>query len=130
VNSVVLDASAILAVLNGETGYQKVVPHLQGGLLSAVNLAEVLKKCVEKGADVAGAMRRVRNLDVAVVSFDESQATESARIWPLVRSRGLSAADRACLALAIERRATVLTSDERMSKTSVPVKVTLIRGRH
>ena len=129
-NSVVLDASAILAVLHREPGHEQVRPHLKGGLLSAVNLAEVLKKTIEKGGDVRVAQCWVQNVHLLVVPFDEQQAVESAKLWPLVQGQGISAADRACLTLGLLRSATVLTSDERMSRTSVPVQVTLIRGAH
>lgn len=129
-NSVVLDASAILAVLHREPGHEQVVPHLKGGLISAVNLAEVLKKTIEKGADVRVAQCWVQNVRLEVVPFDERQAAESAKLWPLVQGQGLSAADRACLTLGLLHSAQVLTSDERMGRTSVPVQVTLIRGSH
>jgi ribonuclease VapC len=90
VSSVVLDASAVLAVLHRETGHQKVVPHLEDGLMSAVNYAEVLKKSVERGTDLVTARRLVLNFAIIVVPFDDLQAAETARLWPLVRSLGLS----------------------------------------
>lgn len=129
-SSVVLDASAILAVLHREAGHPIVVPYLKGGLLSAVNLAEVLKKTIEKGGDVRIAQCWVQNVRLRVIPFDAEQAAESAKLWPLVQAQGLSAADRACLTLGLLHSATVLTSDERMSRTAAPVQVTLIRDRH
>ena len=43
----VLDASAVLALLFGETGADDVRPRVRGGLISTVNMAEVLAKLVD-----------------------------------------------------------------------------------
>ena len=49
---VVLDASALLAVLLDEDGADTVIPHLRDAEVSIVNVAEVLAKSAEQGADV------------------------------------------------------------------------------
>jgi PIN domain nuclease of toxin-antitoxin system len=90
VNSVVLDASAILAVVHGEKGYEKVVPHLESGLTSAVNYAEVRKKAVERGTDLLTTRQLLQNFAIVILPFDNRQAVETARLWPHVRSLGLS----------------------------------------
>ena len=46
----VLDASAILAVLNGEPGGDLVVPLLGNASISTVNYAEVASKLINSGA--------------------------------------------------------------------------------
>jgi predicted nucleic acid-binding protein len=48
----VLDASALLALLFGEVGFE-VVP-LEGSAVSAVNWSEVVQVAVRRGADVVG----------------------------------------------------------------------------
>lgn len=126
-SSVVLDASAILAVVHRENGFEKVVPHLDGGLISAVNYAEVLKKAVERGTELLTARQLLQNFALVVVPFDNLQAVETARLWPHVRSLGLSFADRACLALGILHSLPVLTADTRIREVELPVKVKLIR---
>jgi hypothetical protein len=47
VNDVVLDASALLAVLRAEPGAERVVPRLEGARIGAVNLSEVVTKLIE-----------------------------------------------------------------------------------
>jgi len=127
VSSVVLDASAILAVVHRENGYRKVVSHLEGGLVSAVNYAEVLKKAVENGMDLLAARLFLQSLAVVVVPFDQIQAAETARLWPLTRSHGLSFADRACLALGILQEAAVITGDSGMREIELPLKIIMFR---
>lgn len=47
----ILDASAVLAVLNGEPGEKKVIPILAESAISAVNLTEVAAKLRDMGTD-------------------------------------------------------------------------------
>jgi PIN domain nuclease of toxin-antitoxin system len=44
VNKFVLDASAILALLNRETGSEKVADKINDSIVNAVNLSEVVSK--------------------------------------------------------------------------------------
>jgi len=127
VSSVVLDASAILAVVHRETGYRKVVSHLEGGLVSTVNYAEVLKKAVENGMELLTARLLLQNLAFVVVPFDHLHAVETARLWSLTRGKGLSFADRACLALGILRGAPVITGDNEMREVGLPLKIVMFR---
>jgi len=127
VTSVVLDASAILAVMHREAGYRKVVAHLEGSLVSAVNYAEVLKKAVENGTELLTARLLLQNLAFDIVPFDHLHAAESARLWPLTKAKGLSFADRACLALGGLKNATVVTGDSVWSELELPLKIMLFR---
>lgn len=129
-SSVVLDASALLAVIHREAGADRVVPRLEGSVMSAVNYAEVLKKLVERGASIDGARQQVEYLSVPVRPFDREQAVRTAAMWPLAREYGLSLGDRACLALGMVLRVPILTADTQMGRLKLPVEVTVIRGRN
>jgi len=130
VTSVVLDASAVLAVLNAESGADIVRASLTGAIMSAVNYSEVLKKTIERGGTGEAAASFVRGLSVAVIPFDEVLAAVSADLYPQTKQHGLSLADRACLALGIQRNCKVLTSERRMALPALPIKVKLIRNAH
>jgi len=98
----VLDASAVLAVLNGETGEDKVVALLAESAISSVNLTEVGAKLLEAGMDEASAQIAVSVLGIGeIIDFDEKLAWKAARLRPLTKQFGLSLGDRACLALVI-----------------------------
>ena len=99
--------------------------HLQGAVLSAVNYSEVLKKAVERGGTLEGAV--VEGLQLDIIPFGEQQAADAAGLFPKTRDKGLSFADRACLALAIELKADLYTADRRIAETDVPISVILIR---
>jgi ribonuclease VapC len=124
---VVLDASAVLAVLQGENGQDVVLPHLQGGIISAVNYSEILKKSAEHGSELERTRHFLATFSLIVTPFDEQQAVAAARLWPMSRQLGLSFADRACLALGESLSAEVLTADTRMGMAELPVIVKVIR---
>ena len=107
----VLDASALLCLLNGEPGAERVAEALPRSAVSAVNLSEVASKL----ADMGGAQDRIeialRALHLRVVPFDEAQAMGAGALRPRTKRLGLSFGDRACLALARQLSATALTAD-------------------
>ena len=98
---VVLDASAVLALLLGEPGADVVARRLPAAYLSAVNYAEVLARTARLCGSLEEAKRRVDRHDWRVVPFDADQAAAAAALAPAGRPYSLSLADRACLALAL-----------------------------
>ncbi len=119
----VINASAALAHLLNETGGDRVAPHLKDGLISAVNLSEVVTRLIRAGADPM----RADNLGCTLVDHVADLAHRSGRLWPWTAPLGLSLADRACLALARRERLPVLTGDRAWSALDLGVDVVLIR---
>jgi PIN domain nuclease of toxin-antitoxin system len=109
--SVVLDASAVLAVLNAETGAEIVIAALDDAVISAVNFAEVVSKLVERGAGLADIREAFTGIDARVVDFDLALAERAGTLRAETRHLGLSLGDRACLALAEREGAPALTCD-------------------
>jgi ribonuclease VapC len=108
---VVLDASAVLALMDAEPGEEAVAAVLPGALLSAVNLAEVVSKLAERGMPAAQAHADALALGIEVVAFDGDHALDAGALRPLTRAAGLSLGDRCCLALARSRNLPVLTTE-------------------
>ena len=124
---VVLDASAVLAVLNGEPGAEVVWDCLPGAHLSAVNAAEVAAKLVDGGLDAEGAGQSLERLGARVVPFEAADVVPVAHIRLATRAAGLSLGDRACLALARRLGWPALTADRQWRDIQVDVEVRLIR---
>lgn len=123
----VLDASAVLAVLNGERGEKKVIPILGESVISSVNLTEVAAKLLEAGMGEADARLAVSVLGIGeIADFTEDLAWDAARLRPLTRQYGLSLGDRVCLALAIRLNVPAVTADKEWSKLKL-CKVIVIR---
>lgn len=128
--SVVLDASAFIALLRREPGMDVVAKNLAQAVMSAVNYGEVLKKTIEAGGVLEPVAAYVRRSGMPVIAFDGEQAAGAATLYPMTRPHGLSFADRACLNLGLKLGAAVLTTEKRMCETPVPVEVRMIRGNH
>jgi PIN domain nuclease of toxin-antitoxin system len=126
----VLDASAILALLFGEDGADEVQEALPGSVCSSVNWSEVLQKGVSRGIDTAGLLEDFGTLGMTVVDFTGDRAARAAAIYPAGRRIGLSLGDRACLALAAELGAPVLTADTQWTMLAGGPTVRLIRPSH
>lgn len=128
--SVVLDASALMAFLHSEPGGDMVWQALSDALISAVNYSEVLKKAIERGKEAKKVASAIRRLSLVIVPFDEQLAMTSAELYPQAKQHGMSFADRACLALGVQRGVTVLTAERKMKLVALPIKVKLIRNAH
>jgi ribonuclease VapC len=123
----VLDASALLAWLLEEPGWEVVDPLLSTAVLSTVNLAEVWQKLDQHRVVADRALRRVRLLGVRTEPFSDSDAVLAARLWPGGRRVGLSLGDRCCLAVAARLGRTALTADRSWAGLAVSVDVRVIR---
>jgi ribonuclease VapC len=123
----VLDASALLAVLNREPGAERVAPLLDGAVMSCVNWSEVLQKSAMHGVETGELGADIEGLGVTFVPFMADDAEETARLWPLTRSAGLSLGDRACLALAARESLPAVTTDRNWATLALDVRVVVIR---
>ena len=127
-NKVVLDASAILAFIQGESGSEKLTPELlSDSICSAVNLAEVHGKLVSRGWSVDEAWEDAFSPTQEVVPFDLSQARIAGDLVTHTCTLGLSLGDRACLALALTLKAPVYTTEQAWRKLKLEVPVHVIR---
>lgn len=125
-NKVVLDASAILALLNDEPGAEKITPELLSrATTSAVNLAEVQTILVREGGDPDESWALVIDPISDVEPFTAEHARIAGTLIQKTKPLGLSLGDRACLALAIALDAPVYTTDQlwRKLKLGVPIHV-------
>lgn len=127
-NSAVLDASAILAVLNQEPGADQLTSDiLNVAVGSTVNLAEVQGKLVKDGMAPESAWRATLYSVTEAVAFTPEQADLAGSLIAETRPLGLSLGDRACLALAIERRSPVYTTDRLWKKLKLAIPIHVIR---
>lgn len=110
-NSCVFDASAIVAILEREPGWEIAMRRLPGGIVSTVNVSEAIHVLEGRGADHRMAVDSIRRLRLEFVPFDEEQAFQTAAFHAMTRKQGVSLGDRACLALAMIRKCPVLTGD-------------------
>jgi PIN domain nuclease of toxin-antitoxin system len=123
----VLDASAILAVLQREPRAEVVVPLLDGAAISAVNWSETIQKAISRDVSIDGLRADIEALGVSIVPFTAVEAEQAAALWLETMHAGLSLGDRACLALARREGVPALTADRSWSSVAVGVDVRVIR---
>jgi PIN domain nuclease of toxin-antitoxin system len=127
-NKIVLDASALLCLLNDEPGADRVAEVLTRSLIGAANLAEVVSKLRERGLSLIEVREALGGLHLDVRPLSTAQAMMIGDLRPATRPLGLSLGDRACLALAIELEAEIYTTDVALTKADVAITATNIRG--
>lgn len=124
---IVLDASAILAVLGREPGADRVLPHVMNTAASTVNLAEVHGKLVGRGILNDEAWEASVSLVREVIDFDSEQAALAGMLVPSTKPFGLSLGDRSCLALSMVLKAPVYTTERAWKKLKLGIRVHVIR---
>lgn len=122
---VALDASALLALLLGEPGADKVKAVLDGALIGAVNLAEIVSHYAKLGAARSDIEALLRPLPVQVVPIDTALSYEAGMLRPLTLKGGLSLGDRYCLALAKREGVPALTAERRWPDIAAAADVTV-----
>lgn len=124
---VVLDASAILVLLNDEPGAPAVAEALDEAVVSAVNLSEVVAKLLETGMPHDEAEDILGGLGLEVYPFDERAAWSAGALRSGTKRAGLALGNRACLALAGELGLPALTADSAWTRIPSGVEVRLVR---
>jgi len=125
---VVLDSSAVLAVLNNEPGAEKLtLKLLSNAASSTVNLAEVQAKLVSRGATADEAWANTISPINEAMPFTEEQAKIAGGLVAQTRLLGLSMGDRACLALGIVLNAPIYTADRSWKALKLGVRIHVIR---
>lgn len=126
--ALVLDASALLALLQDEPGAEAVAGALARSVISAVNLSEVVAKLTDHGMPLADIRAALDGLPLDVHPFDQEAAYASGALRGVTRGQGLSFGDRACLALAHQLGLEAVTADRAWSRLPEDTaRVTVIR---
>jgi ribonuclease VapC len=124
---IVLDASALIALMRKEPGRERVEREFKTSAISSVNLSEALSKFVEEGGDAEQVAAEIAKSGCEIVPASTAHAIRAAKLRPVTKSAGLSLGDRMCLALAQERSCPVLTADRSWAKIGVGVQLEFVR---
>ena len=128
-SSVVLDASALLAMLKDEPGGAKVASVIADAAISVVNLSEVVSHFVRAGMPAADVEDMLNALPFTLVPAVAALAWETGRLRAVTAEAGLSLGDRFCLALAKRDGLPAWTADKAWKTIAGPAntKVVVIR---
>lgn len=129
----VLDASAILAWLKQEPGWEKVSAAMDARfVVSAANHAEVVGKLVDEKVPREDIALMLEEFVAELVPVDHAVAELAGHLRGPTRDRGLSLGDRLCLATAQsftkDNAVIVVTADRLWSQLKLPgLQVAVIR---
>ena len=124
-----LDASAVLALIWNEPGADQVQPLLMAAEMTAVNLAEVVKKLRERGVPKEDVDAIVSDLQIPVGGGPGNleQAVAVGEVAAAGRPFGLSLGDSVCLAMADWSGLTAVTAERRWTEVMPGAKILVIR---
>ncbi|MHB8527882.1 MAG: type II toxin-antitoxin system VapC family toxin [Caulobacteraceae bacterium] len=127
--SVVLDASALIAVLREEPGAARAEAAMDGAVMSTVNLAEVAAYLAKTGLERRAIGTMMAELSIVYAPPDVDLAIEAGSMRALTANAGLSLGDRFCLAQAKRLGSVALTADRAWIDvaTALGVQVEIIR---
>lgn len=128
----VLDASAVLAFINKETGWELVERVIWTSLISSVNYAEVFSKLIDKQMSSDQISKLIVGYEaqgLSVVPYQKQHAVVAAELRSSTRHVGLSLGDRSCLAVAKCLELPVMTADKRWAEVAdeIGIPIVLIR---
>jgi ribonuclease VapC len=126
--SVVLDASAVIALMKAEPGSERVQACLPEAVISVVNLAEVVA-VLARGNSPDQVRAAIREIGATPIAADEEMAVDAGLLRAVTDRVGLSLADRFCIVLGRRLSAPILTADRAWARIAAEadVEIELIR---
>ena len=127
-DKIVLDSSALIALIKNEPGAEGVEKILGQIVMSSVNVSEVVGVLLDGEMSLSNVQDCILPLISSIIPFDEEQAFKTASLKKITKSKGLSLGDRACLALGITLQSPVYTADKVWKEVVLPgIQIHLIR---
>ncbi len=126
-STAVVDASAVLALLQGEPGADTIAALDAAPTINAVNLLEVHTVLRRQGINPVAAGTIIDALRLRVVPFVGGLIPHASAIHAAGRRKGLSLADAVCLATAQVLALPVYTADRAWRDVADGVEVRLVR---
>ena len=111
-NKVILDASALLALIKNEAGAVMVERLLGNVVMSSINVSEVAAVLLNNAMTLEECQSCILPFISQIIPFDHTQAFQAAALRTQTKAKGLSLGDRACIALGITLQLPIYTADK------------------
>lgn len=110
---VILDTSALLALLNKETGWEIVQSVIPKAIMSSVNTAEAIGFLMQrKKLSLEEAKHLIHLFTTEIIDFTLEQSCIAAELLENTKEYGLSLGDRACIGLGLTSGHAIYTTDK------------------
>ena len=124
--TVVIDSSALLALIKKEPGHDRVRDVIDEAVVSPVILAECLGKAARYGIDPVATEKQLRAAGLRLSTIDIADIRLVAQLHARA-DRNISLADRFCLALAMRLSLPLVTGDRPWAALGLPIDLRFIR---
>jgi PIN domain nuclease of toxin-antitoxin system len=111
-NKVILDSSALLALINNEEGSSVVEELLGSIIMSSINISEVASILLDSEMDTEQVSKAIEPFIDSIIDFDFEYSILCASLKKSTKHLGLSLGDRACISLGIKLIFPIYTADK------------------
>ena len=118
-NKNLFDTSALMALLQQETGYKELESLIANSVMSTVNYTEVITVLARKGINETDIDVIMQDLIPTILSYDLKIAICAGKLNNLTKQYGLSLGDRACIATGIIYNIPIYTADKIWTELSI-----------
>jgi len=119
ISKVILDASALLALIKNEPGASTVEDLLGQIVMSTLSLMEVATTLLQSDMTLQECEECLLPLISQLISFDTSHALLTASLTKQVKDKDLTLEARACLALGIKMNLPIYTANQEWSELKI-----------
>ena len=116
----VLDASAVIVLIRGEPGAERVAEYVGDALISTVTLQEVVKALLVRGLALETARTLIDALHLEPRPHQVEDAYAAAALFQATKAKGSGLGDRTCMALAIAQGLPAITTDQEWGELAIP----------
>ncbi len=121
---ILLDASAYIAFLNKETGYDIIENVIQKASINTVTYTEIISFYARQGLDDLILHELCKYVNI--ININEDICFNAGNLIKISKEYGLSLGDRLCLATAIHYKLDVYTSDKIWAQLTKDLKLNII----
>ena len=127
-NKVILDSSALLALINNEEGSSVVEELLGSIIMSSINISEVASILLDSEMDTEQVSKAIEPFIDSIIDFDFEYSILCASLKKSTKHLGLSLGDRACISLGIKLGLPIYTADKICAEVKLDnIDIRLIR---
>jgi PIN domain nuclease of toxin-antitoxin system len=126
-NEVILDSSALLALIKKEPGAEIVEKLIGNVIMSSINLSEVAATLLDSDMSVEECQECIEPFIEKIIAFGKEESFSTAALKKLTKHKGLSQGDRACISLGLSTGYPIYTADKVWAQLDLNCIINLIR---
>lgn len=124
---VLLDTSAIIALLKKEPGYESLEEVVANSAVSIINFSELVSVLMRTSIVESEIDEIIKDIIPEIIPFSEDIAIQTGKLIKLTKDLGLSLGDRACIATGIYHGIPIYTTDKVWKDLKTSAQIVIVR---